>query len=69
MVSRENGPSIKINDIVLTGGNREPRQLWQLGKVIEVYVGRDGKVRSCSIKTARGILRRPVQLLYNLEIT
>ncbi|GFY37533.1 integrase catalytic domain-containing protein [Trichonephila inaurata madagascariensis] len=45
-----------------------PRQLWRLGKIIEIQKGREGKVRSATIKTSTGIMKRPVQLLYNLEI-
>ena len=33
---------------------------WPLGQVAEVYPGQDGLVRVVSVKTARGIYRRPV---------
>ena len=33
---------------------------WPLGRVTEVYPGQDGLVRVVSVKTARGIYRRPV---------
>ncbi|GBM58857.1 hypothetical protein AVEN_87150-1 [Araneus ventricosus] len=57
-----------VNDIVLIGEEKVPRQLWKLGKVIDVHKGRDSKVRSATIKTSTGIIKRPIQLLYNLEI-
>ncbi|GBL98666.1 hypothetical protein AVEN_32891-1 [Araneus ventricosus] len=57
-----------VNDIVLIGEEKVPRQLWKLGKVIDVHKGRDSKVRSATIKTCTGIIKRPIQLLYNLEI-
>ncbi|GBN84617.1 hypothetical protein AVEN_189050-1 [Araneus ventricosus] len=57
-----------VNDIVLLGEEKVPRQLWRLGKIIDVHKGRDGKVRSATIKTATGMMKRPIQLLYNLEI-
>ncbi|GFQ73433.1 integrase catalytic domain-containing protein [Trichonephila clavata] len=47
---------------------RSSRQLWRLGKNIEIHKGRDGKVRSATLKTSTGVIKRPVQLLYNLEI-
>ncbi|GFQ86184.1 integrase catalytic domain-containing protein [Trichonephila clavata] len=50
------------------GEEKVPRQLWRLGRIIEIHKGRDGKVRSATIKTSTGIIKRPVQLLYNLEI-
>ncbi|XP_035226631.1 uncharacterized protein LOC118198964, partial [Stegodyphus dumicola] len=57
-----------VNDVVLVHDDRLPRNLWTLGKIIETYPGRDGQVRSCLIKTQTGNLKRPVQLLYNLEV-
>ncbi|GFS73544.1 DUF1758 domain-containing protein [Trichonephila clavipes] len=50
------------------GEEKVPQQLWRLGRIIEIHKGRDGKVRSATIKTSTGIMKRPVQLLYNLEI-
>ena len=58
----------KINDIVLINDDKIPRHFWKLGRVTAVYPGRDGKIRSCEIKTETSVLKRPVQLLYNLEI-
>ncbi|GFQ87953.1 integrase catalytic domain-containing protein [Trichonephila clavata] len=58
----------KINDIVLIHDDRLPRSLWKLGKVVEIFTGRDKKVRACAIKTENSIIKRPVQLLHNLEI-
>ena len=59
---------LKVGDIVLLGDDNMPRQTWKLGRVHELFPGRDGKVRSCAVRTASGtLLRRPVQLLYPLE--
>nr|CAI5839886.1 unnamed protein product [Callosobruchus analis] len=44
--------------------------MWKMVRVTQVFQGRDGKIRACEVKTADGmILRRPIQLLYPLEIT
>ncbi|XP_042577363.1 uncharacterized protein LOC122136841 [Cyprinus carpio] len=60
---------LKTGDIVLIGDANMPRQTWKLGKIEELFPGRDGKVRSCAVRTSTGtVLRRPVQLLYVLEI-
>ncbi|GAA6087156.1 uncharacterized protein LOC109098335 [Tachysurus ichikawai] len=41
-----------------------------LGKIEDVFLGRDGLIRACSVRTSLGtVLRRPVQLLYPLEIS
>uniref|UniRef100_T1JN08 DUF5641 domain-containing protein n=1 Tax=Strigamia maritima TaxID=126957 RepID=T1JN08_STRMM len=39
------------------------------GRITEVRVGKDGKVRSCELITSNGTkLRRPIQRLVHLEI-
>ncbi|GFY69769.1 legumain [Trichonephila inaurata madagascariensis] len=47
---------------------KAPRHLWRLRRIIEIHKGRDGKIRSATIETSTGIMKRHVQLLYNLEI-
>lgn len=42
---------------------------WPLGRIIEIFPGRDGKVRVVKLKTATGYLTRPVQRLYHLELS
>ena len=60
---------LKAGDVVLIGEDNLPRQTWKLGKIEELFPGRDGLVRSCSVRTASGtLLRRPIQLIYCLEI-
>lgn len=60
---------LKQGDLVLIGEERTPRQIWKTGIVQELFPGRDGLVRSCAVRTSdRSILRRPVQLLYPLEL-
>lgn len=58
----------KVNDIVLIKDDFLPRNFWKLGRILEVYPGRDGKIRACLLKTQTTTLRRPVQLLFNLEV-
>ena len=33
---------------------------WPLGRVVETYPGKDALVRVVSVKTSRGVYRRPV---------
>ncbi|GBN88089.1 hypothetical protein AVEN_250270-1 [Araneus ventricosus] len=60
--------NIAIDDVVLIEGDNKSKLLWRLGWVIQVSPGRDGGVRSCLLKTSDGTLKRPVQLLYPLEL-
>ena len=60
---------LKVGDVVLIGEDNTPRQTWKLGRITELFTGRDGLVRSCMVRTPSGtLLRRPIQLLYCLEI-
>lgn len=68
MISRAAPVSIHLGDIVLIEERNAPRQMWKLGRVIQLFQGKDGKVRSCEVRTSAGTtLRRPIQLLYHLE--
>ncbi|GFQ99463.1 integrase catalytic domain-containing protein, partial [Trichonephila clavata] len=42
----------KRNIELFKGEEKVPRQLWRLGRIIEIHKGRDGKVRSATIKTS-----------------
>lgn len=60
---------LKVGDVVLIGEDNIPRQSWRLGRLEELFTGRDGLVGSCAVRTPLGtVLKRPVQLLYPLEI-
>ena len=58
-----------VGDIVLI--RDEPlvsRLQWPLAKVVRVHPGSDGKVRSVDVRTAKGIVCRPIQRLHRLEV-
>lgn len=60
-------PNAKVDDLVLIADDKLRKNQWILGRIIETHPGRDGLVRSCSLKTASGKIRRPVQRLHLLE--
>uniref|UniRef100_T1IYK4 DUF5641 domain-containing protein n=1 Tax=Strigamia maritima TaxID=126957 RepID=T1IYK4_STRMM len=60
---------LKVDDVVLIEEQCKPRLHWKMGRVDNVHIGRDGKVRSCELVTAEGgRLRRPIQRLIHLEV-
>ncbi|XP_024872185.1 uncharacterized protein LOC112454820 [Temnothorax curvispinosus] len=59
---------IKVGDIVIIGNDCSKRIEWPLGRVIELFPGKDGIVRVVRLITATGQLVRPVQRLYCLEV-
>ena len=57
---------IKIGDVVLLNECAK-REYWPLARVIEVFKGHDGIVRSVKLKCRGKILTRPTKLIYLLE--
>ncbi|GFX13456.1 integrase catalytic domain-containing protein [Trichonephila clavipes] len=60
--------NLKLNDVVLVEGNVKSKLLWELGIIKEIFFGRDDNVRACLVKTFKGLFKKPIQLLYPLEI-
>lgn len=60
-------PPLKVGDVVLVSEDKIPRSKWTIAKVEELRTGRDGLVRNVKVKTAKGLLSRPVQKLHLLE--
>ena len=52
---------VERGDIVLIVENNVPRGKWNLGRVVEVFPGKDGIVRNVVLKTKNGELKRSVQ--------
>ena len=69
----DSNSQISVGEIVIVKDEHLPRGLWKLGIVQEVLKGRDGLTRAAVVKIAsrdrqHTILKRPIQLLYPLEI-
>lgn len=60
--------NLKEGSLVLIKEDNIPRMSWPLGTVLEVFPGKDGLNRGVKIKTAKGIIQRPIQRLHDLEI-
>ncbi|GFQ65428.1 transposable element Tcb2 transposase [Trichonephila clavata] len=56
--------NLRVGDVVILEGNTKSKFLWDLGRIAKVMKGRDGLVRSCVVKTKKGEIKRPVQLIY-----
>jgi hypothetical protein len=57
----------EVNDVVLIGEAGPLRGEWKLGRIIETYPGKDGRVRAAKVKTSQGVYTRPVTKLCLLE--
>jgi hypothetical protein len=62
-------PEPKVGDVVLVGADNKKRYEWPMARILELIPGRDGKNRVAKVKTQGGILLRPLQRLYPLEIS
>ena len=59
---------VKIGDIVLIADGNYGRNSWPMGRVSQVYPGRDGQVRVADVTTSYGTYRRPVSKLAKLDV-
>lgn len=62
------GTNLSIDDIVPIQDNNLPPLKWELGKVIETYVGKDGNVRVVTLKTLNGTLKQAINKLCKLPM-
>ena len=65
--------SVYKGDVVVGHDDALPRGLWKLGQIQEVLIGRDRQPQAALVRVAsrdrqHDLLRRPLQLLYPLEI-
>ncbi len=55
--------NIKVGNIVLISSENAPRNSWQMGRVIETIMDKNGYVRQARIRTKGNVLLRPVHKL------
>lgn len=59
---------IKVDDVVMLVDPSTKRNEWSLGRIVETYPGKDGKVRSVCVKTKKGVYKRPVTKIAKLDV-
>ena len=60
---------VKIGEVVIIKSEEKNRGRWKIGIITDTFPGPDDVVRAVEIKTSKGILERPIQFLYPLELT
>lgn len=58
---------LKVGDLVISV-NENVRNSWDRGVVVNVYPGKDGRIRRADVKTTAGIFLRPVTQLAVLDV-
>ena len=52
--------NLQVEDIVCLKGEPTAPTKWPLATVIKVHPGQDGKVQVVTVKTSKGIYKRPI---------
>lgn len=60
--------TVQVGELVVVGTELKKRFMWPLGRIVEVFPGKDGVTRVARVKTQDGELLRPVQRLHPLEV-
>ncbi|XP_055604679.1 uncharacterized protein LOC129752915 [Uranotaenia lowii] len=58
---------LEAGDLVVVV-NKNHRNGWERGRILEVYKGTDGQVRQALVRTSNGIIRRPATVLALLDV-
>ena len=59
---------VKVGDAVIVRSDNKNRGKWPLAIVDAIYPGPDGHARAVQLRTSKGVIQRPVQHLYPLEL-
>ena len=68
LTSKKKGRKLQLREVVQLGVETTKRIDWPLAVVEELIPGRDGEVRLVKLRTASGVLLRPIQRVYPLEL-
>ncbi|KRX57879.1 hypothetical protein T09_4490 [Trichinella sp. T9] len=60
--------ALRIGDIVLVSESNVLRRNWKLGKIVQLYPGQDGIVRTMKLHLASGFVNRPISKLHLIEL-
>lgn len=60
-------PNLKVGDIVVIVDHSAPRGYWPLGRVLDLDLGRDNRVRAVTLRTKNGSLVRPASQVCLVE--
>ena len=52
--------NVRVDDVVNVADANAVRGNWCIGRVVQVYPGKDGRIRNVKVKTATGEYRRPI---------
>ena len=59
--------NLRVNDLVLIADDNVPRNTWPMARVVDVYPGADGLVRTVDVRAKNSVYRRPAAKICLLE--
>ena len=71
MPQKNTGTSVpNVGDVVIVFDDKQPRQLWKLGRIVELVKSRDDEIRGAKVKLSKtkNIIGRAVNRLYPVEV-
>jgi hypothetical protein len=68
VLTAKKGHKLQPREVVFLRVENSKRRHWPLAVIEELIPGRDGEVRLARLRTASGVLLRPVERVYPLEI-
>ena len=60
---------MKEEDVMPIKGKERNESKWKIGVVERLIQGQDGVIRGAQLKAGKTLMKRPLQLLYPLELT
>ena len=69
-INKSKGAKPKVNDIVIIYEENIPRQLWKLGRIVDIYKSNDGRECGAKVKVGKTnkLIDRPLNKLFPLEL-
>ena len=64
----EEKKDLKMGDVVLAISSDLPRAHWPLGRITEIYPGKDNHVRIAKVQVGQNSLLRPINKLIHLDV-
>ena len=52
--------TLRVDDKVIMEDSNPVRENWTIGRIIDIYPGKDGRVRNVKIKTSTSVYKRPI---------
>nr|XP_037876960.1 uncharacterized protein LOC119630700 [Bombyx mori] len=65
---RDSDRPLAIGDVVVVVDSQLPRNQWPLGKIEQVFPGKDDMVRVAKVRTRHGLYTRPATKLCRLDV-